>query len=250
MTTYLPRILSFALFALLAAIIGFWASRFLAPKVAVAPVSVTAENTATSDATFARQFFGIPKDNNAVTAPIVDTQFQVLGLISGRAGVAVIAADGKPGKAISVGQTIVPGAVLKAIYPEKIVISKQGRLVELALPLKQNLAVLTSGNKSTSSGSTAILSGAVTSNNGGSNAPMNAAPSSVAPNNMSVSPVNQPMQSGQSGMPQNGSPGQNSQPIGQPPIPGNVAPQQQPQIPSGQDGQIQPGSGARGNPTS
>jgi general secretion pathway protein C len=249
MTTYLPRILSFALLALLAAIVGFWASRFFAPKVAVAPVSVTAENTATSDATFARQFFGMPKDNNAVAAPIVDTQFQVLGLISGRAGVAVIAADGKPGKAISVGQTIVPGAVLKAIYPEKIVISKQGRLVELTLPLKQNLAVLTSGNKSSSSGGTAILSGAVTSS-GGSNAPMNAAPSSVAPNNMSVSPVNQPMQSGQSGMPQNGSPGQNPQPIGQTPNPGNVAPQQQPQSPSGQDGQIQPGSGARGNPTS
>ncbi len=243
MTNYLPRILSFLLFALLAAIIGFWASRFWAPKVAVAPVSVTAENTATSDATFARQFFGIPKDNAPVAAPVVDTQFQVLGLISGRSGVAVIAADGKPGKAVSVGQTIVPGAVLKAVYAEKIVISRQGRLIELALPLKQNLAVLTSGSSKTSTNpGTAILTGAVNSS-GGSGAATNVAPSSVAPT-MSAP------QNNQSGLPQNGTPVQNPQPIGQIPIPGNVAPQQQLQTPSGQDGQNLPGSGARGNPSS
>ncbi len=232
MTTHLPKILTVALLALLAAIIGFWVSRLTAPTVAIAPVSVTAENTATSDATWARQFFGQAKES-ATNMPVVDSQFQVVGLISGRSGVAIISADGKPGKAFAVGQTIVPGSILKAVYSEKVVISRQGREIELPLPLKQNMAILTSGgSRSGDSAPTAILTGGIST----SPAPTLNPSQNFAPPPTSMQP-----------MPQNGTPVQNANP----PVSGSsVVNSQQGKGNSGSDVPIPVGGSARGTPPS
>jgi hypothetical protein len=242
MTQYLPRIISFLFFALLAAILGFWASRLLAPKVAVAPVNVTAENTATSDATWARQFFGSAKEAATVSGPVADSQLQVIGLISGRSAVALIAADGKPAKPISVGQSIVPGVILKAVYGEKVIVTRQGKEVELPLPLKQNIAVLTSGaSKPNGSSPTSVLTGATSSAPAPSPAPMMVAPSSVAPPPSNIAPISAPPISPVA--PITSPTGQNSS------TPAVVNPTQS-NNPSVQDVQQPIGSGARGTPPS
>jgi hypothetical protein len=242
MTQYLPRIISFLFFALLAAIVGFWASRLLAPKVAVAPVNVTAENTATSDATWARQFFGSAKETAAASGPVADSQLQVIGLISGRSAVALIAADGKPAKPISVGQSIVPGVILKAVYGEKVIISRQGKEVELPLPLKQNIAILTSGaSRPNGSSSTSLLSGATSSAPTSSPPPIVVAPSSVAPPPSNIAPVSaQP----------SGPVTPISSPAGQNPSNPTVVNPTQSNNPSVQDVQQPIGSSARGTPPS
>jgi hypothetical protein len=228
LTAHLPRIVSFVLAALLAAIIGFWASSLMAPQVAVAPVSVTAESTATSDATWARQFFGMPKDNAAIAGPAVDAQFQVLGLISGRNGVAVISTDGKPGRPIAVGQTIVQGSVLKAVLAEKVIISRNGKNIELGLPTKQTMAILTSGASKGGPG-TAILTG------GTVGAPSPAPPPVFTPPNMPPTPGTV-------------APNMTQPPTS--PIPNPVGVTQQPTNNSGTDVQTPIGGAARGAPPS
>ena len=145
-TTQLSRLASVLLCIALVGLVAFWASRLLAPRAAIAPVTVANAASTQTSSNWAGQLFGstAPKPE-AAAAPIADAQVQVLGLITGDRAAAVLVVDGKPAKPFTPGQTIASGVVLKSVTADGVTIDRRGVLAKLAGPNRPNVSVLTAG---------------------------------------------------------------------------------------------------------
>lgn len=145
-TTQLSRLLSVLLCIALVGLVAFWASRLLAPRAAIAPVTVANAASAQTSSNWAGQLFGSTAVKPEVTAgPVADAQVQVLGIITGDRAAAVLVVDGKPAKPFTPGQTIASGVILKSVSVEGVTIDRRGVLAKLAGPNRPNVSVLTAG---------------------------------------------------------------------------------------------------------
>lgn len=141
----LPRLVSVLLLALLGGIVAFWAVTLTAPKVAIAPATGSAPTASFRDFSGIAPLFGA-LSAQAAASPV--NGLKVHGLVTGPdAGLVLIAAEGKPARPYSVGDTVAPGLTLGEIGPESITLIRQasGERLTLPTPARASTAVLTAG---------------------------------------------------------------------------------------------------------
>jgi general secretion pathway protein C len=116
---WLPRVLTFLVWALVAASVVAWGLRAQA-KTAVAPAAAPAvASQAPADPAAVARLLGSPGLSVAL-AVAAPNRFQLAGVVSQKAsgsGAALIAIDGKPAKAFSVGSRIEEGLYLFSVAP-------------------------------------------------------------------------------------------------------------------------------------
>jgi general secretion pathway protein C len=117
-----PRVMTLVLWAVAAASLAGWGLRLgggLKPGQ-VAPVAMTAE-VAVDPASVAR-LLGAAEPSAAALVPAAANRFVLLGVVAGRSntGAALIAVDGKPGRAFRVGSKIDEGVMLQAVEPRRV----------------------------------------------------------------------------------------------------------------------------------
>ena len=130
MTKRLPALLSLLLFLALCASLAYWLLQWLAPPPRPVAAPPVAERKPPPLAAAANLFGGNPQGSSLASV-------QLRGIIrSGRAGdsVAIIAAEGKPPRALRIDAEVLPGIQVKAINARTVVLSDKGAERELSLP--------------------------------------------------------------------------------------------------------------------
>lgn len=125
-----PAIASFLLFLLLCASIAYWLLQWLAPPPRPVAAPPQAERAMPPVAAAANLFGG--HQQGAGMANV-----QLRGIIragSSKGSVAIIAAEGKPARALGVDAEVLPGLTVKQITARGVVLSDRGAERELALP--------------------------------------------------------------------------------------------------------------------
>ncbi len=130
MTQRAPAIASFLLFLLLCASVAYWLLQWLAPGPRPVAAPPQAERSAPPVAAAANLFGGRPQGGGMVNV-------QLRGIIrSGRpaGSVAILAAEGKPTRALPVDAEVLPGLTVKEINARTVVLLDRGAERELTLP--------------------------------------------------------------------------------------------------------------------
>ena len=121
---WLPRLLTFAVWALVAASAVFWGLRWGAKSHPAPPPAITMANAAAVDSSVVARLLGSPGALAAVVS--APSRFALAGVVARTAshtGAALIVIDGKPPKAFSVGTRVEEGLFLRSV---------QGRQASLA----------------------------------------------------------------------------------------------------------------------
>ncbi len=141
-----PRLLSVLLFALLCAIVAYWALRLLEPPVRIAPSGSLAAAEAVGSLGPAQTLFGRAGTSDAPVARALASNFKVLGVIADtERGAAIISIDGRPAEAYGVGMQIDDNHKLKAVSAREVVILRGGEEIRVDAPAITDIAILTSG---------------------------------------------------------------------------------------------------------
>ncbi|UCE30243.1 MAG: hypothetical protein JSW68_09095 [Burkholderiales bacterium] len=151
------RLLTLFLAAGCAAIAAYWIMVLTAPAPAVAPAVVTGA-APTTDTRAAATLFGSGERALVVAAA---TNVQVLGVLTGERASAVVSVDGRPARAIAVGDEAQPGMRLVEVTDEQVVFEQDGRRVSAPAPAKPSLEILNSAPATPGaaiSGGTTVLS--------------------------------------------------------------------------------------------
>ncbi len=125
-----PVIASFLLFLLLCASVAYWLLQWLAPEPRAVAAPPRAERSAPPVAAASSLFGGRPQGGGMANV-------QLRGIIrSGRSAgsVAILAAEGKPTRALAVDAEVLPGLTVKEIHARTVVLSDRGVERELSLP--------------------------------------------------------------------------------------------------------------------
>ena len=137
---------SLLMFALLCGIVAYWALQLAGRKPSVAPPEIVADPRAGIDLVAAGGLFGATPVAGGNAPPPEVANIQVIGIAADPArGAAILAVDGKPGKPFLVGDTIVAGTRLGAVNADAVVIDRGGTRIELAVPERPSVALLSSG---------------------------------------------------------------------------------------------------------
>lgn len=132
-----------ALFALLCAIVTYWALILVAPRSPIAPAGAASERGALPELQLASQLFGATP--GMITAAVA-SNIQVIGIVAaGRLGSAILAVDGKPPKAYAVGEELSASQRLSEVRSNAVVVIGVGAPIELPVPEGHSVAVLSSG---------------------------------------------------------------------------------------------------------
>ncbi len=129
MTQRAPVIASFLLFLALCASVAYWLLLWLAPEPRPVAAPPRAERPLPPATAAANLFGGQPQAGMA--------NVQLRGIIhAGRGGrsVAIIAAEGKPTRALGVNAEVLPGLTVKEVNARTVVLSDRGAARELTLP--------------------------------------------------------------------------------------------------------------------
>jgi general secretion pathway protein C len=117
------RAITLVFWALAAASLAWWGLRLGSSakpaQVALAPVAMNAE-VSVDPAALAR-LLGAAAPSAAAPAPGAASRFALLGVVAGPSnkGAALIAVDGKPGRAYRVGSKIDEGVMLQSVEPRR-----------------------------------------------------------------------------------------------------------------------------------
>lgn len=125
-----PVILSFLLFLLLCASVAYWLLQWLAPAPRPLAAPPQAERAPPPVASAANLFGGRAQG-------VGSTNVQLRGIIRagrGDGSVAIIAAEGKPVRALRIDGEVLPGLTVKEINARTVVLSERGTERELTLP--------------------------------------------------------------------------------------------------------------------
>lgn len=125
-------------FAMLCAIVSWWALRLAAPRAVTAP-AVDAVPTEAAGPGRAIALFGA---SSAAAAP-ASGNIAVIGVLSGGPrGSAILSIDGRPGRAFAVGEAIDASTSLTLVEPDRVVITSGGRRTELRPPARPDPRIL------------------------------------------------------------------------------------------------------------
>ncbi|MHB8535265.1 MAG: type II secretion system protein N [Sulfuricaulis sp.] len=139
---WLPGTLNSAMLLLLTASLAQWTWLIvkppLPPLMLVAPTAVTSTNTFSLPSLLAAHLFGQVSQEltggRLDNLPISSLNLILTGVIaSGSGGYALISANGQPEEPFTIGQTVTGNAVLQAVYPDRVVIRRNGALESLML---------------------------------------------------------------------------------------------------------------------
>lgn len=123
-----PAILALLLFAALCASLAYWLLQWFAPAPRAVAAPPEAARAIAPVAAASALFGGRPQDSGGV-------QVQLRGILqAGRASVAIIAAEGKPARALPVDAEVLPGLTIREIGARTVVLSGRGAERELSLP--------------------------------------------------------------------------------------------------------------------
>ncbi len=141
-----PRVLSVLLFALLCAIVAYWALRLLEPPVRIAPSGSLAAAETVASLGPAQTLFGRTGTAAAPVAQAVASNFKVLGVIAdAERGAAIISIDGGPPEAFGAGMQIDDNHKLKAVSAKEVIVLRGSEEIRLDAPPLTDIAILTSG---------------------------------------------------------------------------------------------------------
>lgn len=139
---WLPGVLNGGMLLLLAASLAQWTWLMikppLPPLVVAPPPPPAAANTFSLQPLLAAHLFGQVSQEltgrRLDNLPISSLNLVLAGVIaSGAGGYALISVNGQPQEPFAVGQTITGSAVLQAVYPDRVVIRRNGALESLLL---------------------------------------------------------------------------------------------------------------------
>lgn len=144
---WLPRVLNGGMLLLLTASLAQWTwlvAKAPLPPLVVAPPAPVAANTFSLQPLLSAHLFG--RVSQELTGgrldnlPISSLNLVLTGVIaSASGGYALISVNGQSEEPFSVGQTITGGAVLQAVYPDRVVIQRNGTLESLMLEGEEKL---------------------------------------------------------------------------------------------------------------
>ncbi len=133
---FLPLLVNFIFFILLCVSLTYWVLQLIKPSTRPVAVPVVQENSQSLDGKQAAlELFG----GNGVSETV--SSFQLKGVVvanKGAKSVAILAMDGKPANAFTVGKQVAPGTTLQEIYPTYVVLTENGMQKRIALPLPVN----------------------------------------------------------------------------------------------------------------
>lgn len=139
---WLPGILNGGMLLLLTASLAQWtwliAKPPLPPLVLAPPASVPAQNAFSLQPLLAAHLFGQVSQEltgrRLDNLPISSLNLVLTGVIaSASGGYALISVNGQPQEPFAIGQTVTEGAELQAVYPDRVVIRRNGILESLLL---------------------------------------------------------------------------------------------------------------------
>jgi general secretion pathway protein C len=139
---WLPGVLNGGMLLLLTASLAQWTWLMikppLPPLVVAPPPPPVAANAFSLQPLLAAHLFGQVSQEltgrRLDNLPISSLNLVLAGVIaSGAGGYALISANGQPQESFAVGQTITDSAVLQAVYPDRVVIRRNGALESLLL---------------------------------------------------------------------------------------------------------------------
>jgi general secretion pathway protein C len=139
---WLPGVLNGGILLLLAASLAQWTWLVvkppLPPLVVAPPASVPAQNTFSLQPLLAAHLFGQVSQEltggRLDNLPISSLNLVLTGVIaSASGGYALISVNGQSQEPFAVGQTVTGGAELQAVYPDRVVIRRNGVLESLLL---------------------------------------------------------------------------------------------------------------------
>ncbi len=141
-----PRLLSVLLFALLCAVVAYWALRLFEPPVRVAPSGSLAATGAVASLGPAHTLFGRTGTNDGPVVQAISSSFKVLGVIADtERGAAVISVEGRPAEAFGVGMRIDDNHRLKTVTATEVVILRGDEEIRVEAPALTDIAILTAG---------------------------------------------------------------------------------------------------------
>jgi general secretion pathway protein C len=138
---WLPGVLNGGMLLLLTASLAQWTWLMIKPPLpplVVAPPPPQSPNAFSLQPLLAAHLFGQVSQEltgrRLDNLPISSLNLVLAGVIaSGAGGYALISANGQPQEPFAVGQTITENAVLQAVYPDRVVIRRNGALESLLL---------------------------------------------------------------------------------------------------------------------
>ncbi len=123
-----PAMIALLLFVALCASLAYWLLQWITPEPRAVAAPPEAAQLLPSVSAAASLFGGRPQTAGGA-------QVQLRGILrAGRASVAIIAADGKPARALPMNAEVLPGLTVKEIGARTVVLSERGAERELALP--------------------------------------------------------------------------------------------------------------------
>lgn len=141
----LPEILTFALVVVLAMQLAYWTWVFFTPKVPVPPQKPAVANTANALATVLNaQIFGVAPVADAPAAVTTATNMRLSGVfaaIGTLPAFAIISFDGQASQPVKSGDVIAPGVVLEGVFPDHVLIRRNGARERLELDARGTAAV-------------------------------------------------------------------------------------------------------------
>ncbi len=143
--TRIPLIAAFAALLLLAWVLFYWISAFLAPQqqIQAAATALPLSSKVMAERAVVLRLFGGANPVNLAAAPVAAlSNIGVHGVYAGRygrSGFAILVLDGKPVSAV-VGHEFAPGMVLQRVYPDSVEILRGGqvetaRMATAAIPV-------------------------------------------------------------------------------------------------------------------
>jgi general secretion pathway protein C len=137
------RLLSFAIWAAVAASAVFWLTRLLARSdAAPAHTVIASANASVAAADFTRVLGSTRSaaDSSARAEPAVDARFRLIGVVAPKSttpdgGLALIAVDGKPPKPVGLGGVVDGSLVLLAVNHRRVELGPAGGAATLRLEL-------------------------------------------------------------------------------------------------------------------
>lgn len=128
-------LLTFAALLLLGAVLAYWTWGWFAPRpVARAPAAAESGGRVAA----ANQLFGTLQREQGVAAP-TGIAIKLLGVMAGsagRSGYAVVQLDAKNSLAVREGKDVAPGIKLAEVYPDHVILERNGTRETLAWPRK------------------------------------------------------------------------------------------------------------------
>ena len=135
------RLLSFVIWALVLASAAYWASKFMVRTVPVPPQAGVV-GAAAVPAVGLTRLFGAPVVQVAAAAPVpvvADARFKLIGVMAPRAGqrsgLALIAVDDKPARAVPLGGQVEGSLVVLAISHRQVDLGPKGGAATTSLSL-------------------------------------------------------------------------------------------------------------------